>query len=160
MSERLVDHPLYACWADMNQRCYNKNLKIYEYYGARGIQVCERWRKKKRKDVESFKAFVEDMKDRPNGYTLERIDVNKNYGLENCRWASKSDQMKNRRKYKNPKIAGKNNHNTKLTIKEVKEIKEKLKTPYHGVISKLAREYGVNRCSIYRIQRGEMYYST
>jgi len=144
----------------MNQRCYNKNLKIYKYYGGRGIKVCEKWRRKKRKDAESFINFVKDMGEKPEGYSLERINVDEDYCPKNCTWATKSEQVKNRRKYKNPKIAGDKNHNIKLSKDDIKEIKQKLETPYHGIISKLAREYGVNRCSIYRIKKGEMYYST
>lgn len=144
----------------MNQRCYNQNLKIYKYYGERGVKVCERWRRKKRRDRDSFEAFVKDMGERPEGYSLERKNVNGDYSPENCVWATKSEQVKNRRAYKNPKIAGDNNHNIKLTKDQIKKIKEKLETPYWGIISKLAKEYGVNRCSIYRIKKGEMYHST
>ena len=151
---------MYACWADMNQRCYNKNLNIYKYYGGRGIEVCEQWRRKKRKDSESFYAFVKDMGERPDGYSLERINVDENYCPSNCMWATKSQQVKNRRKYKNPKLSGENNPNIKLTKTQIKEIKEKLETPEYGLISKLAREYNVNRGSIYRIKSGEMYHST
>jgi hypothetical protein len=158
--KRLVDHPLYACWADMNQRCYNPNTQLYKYYGERGIKVCERWKRKKRKDSESFFAFVQDMGDRPKNYTLERINVNGDYEPTNCKWASKSEQVKNRRKYKNPKISGEYNHNSKITKEQVIEISEKLKGLKHGLISELAREYKVNRSTIYRIQKGEMYYST
>lgn len=144
----------------MNQRCYNNNSKIFKYYGGRGIKVCEKWRKKKRKDSESFYAFVADMGDRPKGYSLERIDVNKDYSPENCKWATQSEQLKNRRSYKNEKISGEKNHNIKLTKEQIKEIELKLESKEYGLISKLAREYNINRSSIYRIKNKEMYYST
>jgi hypothetical protein len=78
----------------MRNRCNNPNNKSYKYYGGRGIEVCERWG--------DFLDFIEDMGERPIGYTLERIDVDGNYEPSNCKWATWSEQVKNRRKYKYP----------------------------------------------------------
>ena len=80
-------HPLYKTWAEMRYRCNNPKKWQYKHYGARGVRVCERW--------ESFPAFVEDMGERPPGYTLDRIDVNGNYEPSNCRWATQAEQMRN-----------------------------------------------------------------
>ena len=78
----------------MKTRCYNTNSKDYENYGARGIKVCDRW-------LKSYKAFYEDMGERPDGnYSIERVDVNKGYTPENCIWANKTVQNRNTRKKK------------------------------------------------------------
>lgn len=74
----------------MIKRCTNPNDKDHwKDYGGRGITICERWR--------SFKDFLADMGERPDGRTLDRIDVNGNYEPGNCRWATKSEQQRNKR---------------------------------------------------------------
>ncbi len=80
----------YTTWYNMKQRCLNPNLTNYEYYGERGISVCDRWR-------DSFINFLEDMGIRPENTSIDRINVEGNYEVSNCRWATPKGQANNRR---------------------------------------------------------------
>lgn len=85
--------PEYAIWCTMKARCYNPNQKEHKYYGARGIKVCERWRT-------SFANFIQDMGRRPDPkLQLDRANNDGDYEPANCRWVTKSEQMKNRRPF-------------------------------------------------------------
>jgi len=80
----------YRSWKKMRDRCTNVRHRHYSYYGGRGINVCERW-------LHSFANFLADMGERPLGTTLDRRENDGNYEPGNCRWATWSQQMRNRR---------------------------------------------------------------
>lgn len=80
----------YRAWKAMKSRCGNKSQPSYARYGGRGIQVCARWQS-------SFESFLSDMGPRPStSYSLDRIDNDKNYAPDNCRWADAQQQINNR----------------------------------------------------------------
>ena len=77
----------YNSWRGMKRRCSNPDDTHYHLYGARGISYVAEW--------ESFDRFYNDMGDCPQGYQLDRVDVNLGYSNENCRWADKTIQAFN-----------------------------------------------------------------
>ena len=82
--------PEYTTWLNMKARCQNPKRPEYRYYGRRGIKVCDRW--------QDFRYFYADMGQRPGpNYSLDRIDNNGNYELDNCHWSTWHEQAINRR---------------------------------------------------------------
>lgn len=77
----------YRTWEGMKRRCTNPKHPQYHRYGGRGIMYDPSW--------EKFENFLKDMGQRPIGYTLDRIDNDGNYCVENCKWSSAKEQQSN-----------------------------------------------------------------
>lgn len=87
-----VSHELYNTHSLMVRRCYDASMPNYKNYGAKGVSVDPRWL-----GPDGFWTFVNDMPDRPEGYSLDRINPEGNYSKENCRWADRRTQAVNTR---------------------------------------------------------------
>lgn len=93
--ERKITHGMsrtatYYSWRGILKRCCDENHDQYANYGGRGIRVCERWLK--------FENFFADMGEKPTGKSLDRYpDYNGNYEPGNCRWATQTQQIRNKR---------------------------------------------------------------
>lgn len=86
---RVSDCAEYRVWINMKSRCLNPRTPGFHNYGGRGITVCEEW-------MHSFDKFLADMGKRPGpGYSIDRCDVSGNYQPDNCRWATRKEQMRN-----------------------------------------------------------------
>lgn len=109
----------YRAWTGMKDRCYYERHASYKYYGARGIEVCDRWKS-------DYSAFLEDMGRAEIGQSIDRIDVNGNYEPNNCRWADSKTQ-------------GRNKTNTSYFVFNGKKLKS----------IDVAEKFGIDRSKIY-----------
>jgi len=82
--------PLYKVWTGMKGRCANPNLPVYQWYGAKGVQVCEAWL-----DWATFKSWAQSSGYR-EGLTIDRIDSTGNYEPENCEWVTRTENTRRR----------------------------------------------------------------
>jgi hypothetical protein len=128
-----------AVWYQMRRRCTDPNEQNFKHYGGRGITVCERW--------QDFNTFIADMGPRPIGpknyWTLERLDNERGYEPSNCKWATRKEQIANKRSH------GWN----RLTREQARAIRADLRRPYRVI----AADYGVTRHMVGMIVRGDVW---
>lgn len=128
LTSKLRGTRLYMAWYSMKSRCLNRRHDAWADYGGRGITVSDRWL--------SFDAFVEDMGTPPPGATLERRENDKGYSADNCYWALRTAQARNRR-------------STKLNLDLVAQIRARVAG---GESRKsVARSLGVNHSTVSRV---------
>jgi hypothetical protein len=95
-------HSAYHTYLNIIDRCYNTNNKMFKYYGGRNITVCERWL-----GLNGMENFLSDVGTRPPGHDLDRKDNDKGYSPDNCRWATRTDNMRNTRRTPEVEFNGK-----------------------------------------------------
>jgi hypothetical protein len=109
-----IKTPTYRSWIAMRSRCVDPNASGYKNYGGRGIKVCERW--------DDFLNFLADMGERPPGMSIEREDGTGNYCPENCKWATRKVQNRNKRNTKLNDVAVADIRELRLQGRPLKEI--------------------------------------
>ena len=119
----------YKAWISMRQRIFNIYDSNYPNYGGRGLTICDSW--------DDFANFLKDMGKCPKGLQLERVDNEKGYFPDNCKWVSAKEQQRNRR-------------DTKLSLEKAELIRSEYKK---GNISQvqLGKLFGVDNTTIYKV---------
>lgn len=148
---RATDHVLYSIWRGIKARCNNPNDKDYKNYGARGITMCEEWKN-------DFWKFVEWGEEAGylRGLTIDRVDNNKGYSPDNCVWADRARQQKNKRNVKTfigmtiPDLCKEQGLNNKLIYSQIKKGKSlseafnyAMTQKYENECRKKCKEHGI-----------------
>jgi hypothetical protein len=121
---------------EMKKRCLNPNSKAFHHYGGRGITICARW-------LESYENFLADMGRRPSAdHSIERDDVNGNYEPDNCRWATWTEQQRNKT-------------NTKINMTIAREIRALSASGLSRV--EVARRLGVHIGTVKQVALGKQW---
>ncbi len=131
-------HPLMPTWRHMIKRCYDHDNEHYKNYGGRGIRVCDRW-------LNDPNNFINDMGERPERMTLDRIDNDGDYTPENCKWSTRTEQTRNRRNTKTITYKGE--------TKPLAEWCEKLGIPYQKVYQRLWDGWSIDQA--FQYEKGE-----
>jgi hypothetical protein len=170
----------YRAWAGMMQRCYNPKNRRYSSYGGRGIAVCVRWK--------SFENFISDMGLKPSAdLSIDRIDNDKGYSPDNCRWATRSQQQNNKSPYNGENLmrgddhwtrkdparsrsiaaenickahgSGENNPNSKMDLRKANALKQVYKNSQSLTMTELGKKFGIGRETARKIVRGKAWVS-
>lgn len=124
-SHGMTESPEYKIWCNVKERCLNPNSKNYSDYGGRGISICPKWR-------HSFEAFYKDMGPRPSiHHSIERENNNAGYSPGNCKWATKTEQARNKR----------NNHIVEFNGEQmcIAALADKVGKPYSLIYKRITR---------------------
>lgn len=122
--------PIYHVWSCIKRRCKNKNSKDYKYYGGRGITYTSSWDK--------FEGFLKDMgKNYKKGLQIDRIDNNKGYSKENCRWVTRKVQANNKRSNRLFTING--------ITKNIEQWSQEKGVPAHRVRHRLKKGWSIEK---------------
>jgi len=120
----------YQIWVHMRGRCRNPKNERYALYGGRGIDICSRW--------DSFANFISDMGEPPANLSIDRVDNDRGYYPDNCRWATQKQQVHNSR-------------STKLSDDDVRSIRAD-----NRPLKVIAKEYGVTHTYICNLRNGRI----
>jgi hypothetical protein len=133
-THNLTSHHLHSIWTNMKNRCRNPKMLMYYRYGGRGIKVCKEWDK----SFESFYSWCIE-----NGYEkglqIDRIDNDGNYEPENCRWVTRSENIRNSTTVKITEKEAEEIRNSKLSVKELEKL------------------YNLKKSAIYYIKSGKFW---
>lgn len=133
----------FSIYHAMKERCLNPNFPYFHHYGGRGIKICDQW-------IKSFDTFLSDMGECPAGYSLERIDNERGYAVNNCKWIPRCKQTSNTRR------------NIRITINDkvsiLKDWCKEFNRNYGTVLSRIRRGWDPIRAITY-VNRGHAYHA-